>query len=76
MTDTTQEEPDALTKEVFMVFNKQTGNREGAYSRAYHTEYEFSSESSAAHAHCWHNFGDPEQFEIRKYRVTYERVFP
>jgi len=62
-------------KNVFMIFDKK-GTRQGAYSRAYHTVYEFDSEESARSSNVHDLYKDEEKYEVREYELIYVRVNP
>lgn len=59
---------------IFTLHERATDKRRGAYSRAYHTEYEWNSESSARWSNCHDIFKDTEKFKVKKWQVTYTLV--
>lgn len=59
---------------IFRLFDRETGRMEGAYSRAYCTEYDFRSAEEARRANCNDIFQDKAKYRVAKYRVTYELV--
>lgn len=61
-------------KDVFMIHNRESGEAQGVYSRAYHDEYEFGSAESARNANCHDVYLDKNKYRIAKYRVTYELI--
>ena len=63
-------------EQVFRIINRETGNVEGSYSRAYCDEYDFNSPSEARNANCHDMFQDRKKYAIAEYRVTYELVNP
>ena len=69
-----REHGDKCQKIVFKIFNKEHGNYEGVYSRAYHDEYEFTSEEDARTSNCHEIYQDKAHYDIHKYKVTYERI--
>lgn len=60
--------------EAFKIINRETGGQEGAYSRAYHTVYEFTSPEEARNSNCHQIFQDKVKYKIQKWKVTYELV--
>jgi hypothetical protein len=63
-----------MKKEIYQIVNRANGSREGSYSRAYHTEYEFSSVDEARNSNCHKIYQDKSKYKIVKYRVTYKLV--
>lgn len=61
-------------KVIYQIINHESGEIEGAYSRAYHTEYEFNSIDSARHSNCHGEYKDRVKYKIKKYKVTYELI--
>lgn len=61
-------------KDVFVIHDRESGEAQGVYSRAYHDEYEFSSAESARSANCHDIYLDKNKWRIAKYRVTYELI--
>lgn len=61
-------------KVIYQIINRDSGEIEGAYSRAYHTKYEFSSIDSARHSNCHGEYKDRVKYRIKKYKVTYELI--
>jgi len=61
-------------KVVCKIFNKETRNYEGVYSRACHDEFEFESEERARRSNCHGIYADRDAYDIHKYKVTYERI--
>lgn len=59
---------------VFRIINRNTGEAQGSYSRAYCDEYDFDSVSEARNANCHGMFLDQNQYKIAKYKVTYELI--
>lgn len=59
---------------VFQVLDRKTGEKQGAYSRSYWTEYDFKSPESARSSNCHGIYQNKEKFKIAKYRVTYELI--
>lgn len=47
---------------------------QGAYSRSYHTEYEFDSIDEARNSNCHGEYKDKVKYKINKYKVTYELI--
>ena len=63
-----------LPTTIYQLVNKETGDVEGAYIRAYHTEYTFSSAEKARRSN-WHGiYEDTDKYRVVKYKVTYELV--
>lgn len=58
---------------VFQIINRETGEAQGSYSRAYCDEYDFESVEQARSANCHGVFQSPK-YKIAKYRVTYELI--
>lgn len=63
-----------LDHEVFKIVDRETGGVQGAYSRAYRTEYEFKSVSEARSSNCHGMYRDKAKFKIQKWKVSYELV--
>lgn len=59
---------------VFRIIDRETGNAQGSYSRAYCDEYDFGSVEEARSANCHGIFQDTKKYKIAKYRVTYELI--
>ncbi len=59
-------------KTVYRIFDRKNGWLEGAYSRAYCTEYDFESAADARHSNVYDIYENREKYRIAKYRVTYE----
>lgn len=59
---------------VYRVIDRQSGEVQSVYSRAYCDEYDFNSIDEARSSHCWDIFKDEEKYKIAKYRVTYELI--
>jgi len=57
---------------VYRIFDRTSGSLEGAYSRAYCTEYDFSSVEEARSSNCYDIYQNPEKYRIARYKVTYE----
>lgn len=67
-------DPATLDRTVFRLFERGTDNPTGAYSRAYHTEYEFASVDDARSSNVHGLFSDPLKYRVAQYRVTYELI--
>jgi len=63
-----------MQKIVYMIHDKETGEAQGVYCRAYHDDFEFSSKERALNANCHGIHKDTEKYEVKKYRVTYEEI--
>lgn len=63
-----------MCKEVYRIIDRETDYLQGAYSRAYHTEYDFDSVSSARSSNCYDIYKDKAKYKIAKYKVTYELI--
>ena len=63
-----------MYKEVYRIIDRETDYLQGAYSRAYHTEYDFDSVSSARGSNCHGIYKDRAKYKIAKYKVTYELI--
>ncbi len=61
-------------KYVYTIIDNTTGERAGAYSRAYHTEYEFSSPQDARTSNINDKFKDKRRYKLQKWKVTYELI--
>ena len=59
---------------VFRIINRQTGEPQGSYSRAYCDEFDFSSPDQARNSNFHNKFQDREKYKIAKYRVIYELI--
>ena len=57
---------------VYRIINRETGNPEGVYSRAYCNEYDFTSPEQARSSHCHDIYQDKSKYAIAKYKVTYK----
>lgn len=60
-------------KTVWKVFNKETGEFMTAYSRAYHDQEDFESESNARYARCDGEF-KKDKYDVAEYEVIYKRI--
>lgn len=58
---------------VFRIIDRD-GDIVGSYSRAYCTEYDFTSPGEARNANFGSMFKDKSKYKIVKYRVTYELI--
>ena len=61
---------------IFRIKNRKSGGFEGAYSRACHTEYDFSSPEEARSSNFHEIFRDKYKYAIEKYKVTYTLIDP
>ena len=61
-------------KTVFRIIDRNTGQPQGVYSRAYHDEYDFDSAERARSANIHGIYEDRENYRIAKYRVIYELI--
>lgn len=59
---------------VYRIIDRQTGEAEGSYSRAYCDEYDFTSVTEARTANVHGKFEDVQKYKIAKYRVSYELI--
>lgn len=59
---------------VYHVVDRKTGNNCGAYSRAYHTEYDFPNPSEARNAMFSGEYKNKRRYKVAKYRVTYTLI--
>jgi len=59
---------------VFRIINRETGQPEGSYSRAYCYEFDFKSAYEARLTNCHGMFTDEKKYKIAKYKVTYELI--
>ena len=59
---------------VFRIINKETGEAQGSYSRAYCDEYDFRSSDNARRANVHGKYEDKEKYKIAEYKVTYELI--
>jgi hypothetical protein len=59
---------------VFQIINRENGNIEGSYSRAYCTEYDFKSVSEARSSNCHDIYQNKKKYKINKYKVTYTLI--
>lgn len=62
-------------KVVYMLFDKNNKGPIGVYSRAYHNEYEFESESDARTSNVHGIYQDKEEFKVKKFMVSYKEIF-
>ena len=60
--------------EIYQIIDRQTGEVQGSYNRAYSKEFYFTSAKSARSANVNHTFEDKEKYKIARYRVTYELI--
>lgn len=58
-------------EEVYRIVERETGETQGSYSRAYCDEFDFESAEKARNANFHGMFKDREKYRIDKYRVTY-----
>lgn len=61
-------------KKVYMIRDRLTGSREGAYDRGYRTEYEFPSPDIARSSNVHDIFEDHDRYAIEEYQVTYTLI--
>lgn len=66
--------PSPHTRTVYRIFNVATGDFEGVYSRAYHTEFDFPDPQSARTANCHNIHADKQKYKIAAFRVTYTLI--
>ena len=59
---------------VYRIIDRETGNAQPSYSRAYCDEFDFISPEDARNANCHGMFKDKNKFKIAKYKVTYELI--
>lgn len=59
---------------VYRIINRESGEAQGSYSRAYCDEYDFNSVGQARRANVHGMFEDKEKYKIAKYKVTYELI--
>ena len=59
---------------VYRIIDKNTGEAQGSYSRAYCDEYDFGSVDEARNANCHGKFQDTTKYMIAKYKVVYELI--
>ena len=59
---------------VYKIIERESGNEQGSYSRAYCYEYDFVSIDEARYANCHGMFQDKSKYAIAKYKVIYELV--
>lgn len=59
---------------VFRIIDRETGEPQGSYSRAYCDEFDFYSPSEARNANVHGKFKNEEKYKIAKYKVTYELI--
>ena len=59
---------------VFRIIDRETGEAQGSYSRAYCDEYDFRSPGDARRANVHGKYEDKEIYKIAKYKVTYELI--
>jgi hypothetical protein len=60
----------STTKYVYRIFNRETGELVGSYSRAYRDEYDFTSVEQARSANCHDLFKNESHHRIAKIEVT------
>ena len=60
---------------VYRIIDRESGEAQGSYSRAYCDEYDFPTVFDARNANVHGIFLD-EKYAIAKYRVTYELLEP
>lgn len=58
---------------IYKIFDNKD-RLQGAYSRSYHTEYEFDSLDEARNSNCHGEYKDKVKYKISKYKVTYELI--
>ena len=63
-----------MSKIVYKILNKDTGNFEGSYTRGNYDKFEWDSEWSALNANVHGIYKDGNKYEIKKYKVTYELI--
>ena len=63
-----------MDKIVYKLWDKKEEVFASSYSRVYHDEIEWSSESNARNANCHGMFEDKTRYAVKKYRVTYEEI--
>jgi hypothetical protein len=61
-------------KTIYTLINNASGIREGAYSRAYYTQYEFGSARAARASNVNEIFKDKRRYRVQKWKVTYELI--
>lgn len=59
---------------IYRIIDSDTGEVQGAYSRAYCNEYDFESPEDARSSNCHDIFKDKLKYNIAKYKVTYELI--
>ena len=57
---------------VYKIWDSVAGEWVGVYSRAYHTDTEFKSESEARTSNVHDLYQDVRRYKIRKFKVRYE----
>lgn len=55
---------------VYRIFDRQTGQPVGSYSRACHDEFDFASPEHARNANCHDIFQDRKKYRIAKVEIT------
>lgn len=63
-------------KVVFRIVNRQTGEVQGVYSRAYHDEYDFPTIEAARNANVHGIYQNRDRYRIALYVVRTELVDP
>jgi len=63
-----------MPRRVFRIWNKKDKRYEGVYSRAYHDEYDFSSEESARSSNVHNIYQDKDKYDIHEFEITEKRV--
>ena len=63
-----------MNKEVFTIVDRKVGHRQGAYSRACRTEYEFDTLHSAKNSNVHGKYKNRAKYKIQKWKVTYELI--
>jgi len=59
---------------VFRIIDRETGEAQGVYSRAYCDEYDFRDVEEARSSNCHGIYEDKTRYKIAKYRVTYKLI--
>lgn len=65
--------PDAV-RIAYRIVDRETGEMVGAYSRAYHDEYDFTSEEEARNANVHGVFKDRGRYDVKKFVVVSTEV--
>ncbi len=60
--------------EVYRIIDRETGEFQGSYSRAYSNEYDFESIKEARTTNVHGIYEDKEKYKIAKYRVVYQLI--